>query len=193
MVNVNGVGDNMLKRNKKIVFTICLVSLLQANIVLAKSTLTTTGDVLQIALPVAAFGTAFLKDDIEGEKEFAKSFLVNVAITNGLKLALKGTDLDKRPNGGHYSFPSGHSSAAFGGAFFLQKRYGTEYGAPAIALAAVTGYSRIKSKHHHWRDVIGGVVIALGTNYFMVNEYVPKDLAVAIDKDSVMLDMKLSF
>ena len=44
--------------------------------------------------------------------------------------------------------------SAFGGAFFLQKRYGIMYGAPAIALAAFTGYTRTKGDYHHWRDVI---------------------------------------
>ena len=119
--------------------------------------------------------------------------MVNTAIAKGLKYTLKRTSLDERPNGKHYSFPSGHSASAFGGAFFFQQRYGVEYGAPAIVLASVTGYSRVKGDYHHWRDVIGGAVIALGTNYFMVSAYQPKNLKLAIDKDGFLVDMKFNF
>lgn len=179
--------------NKSISIASCLIMLGQSNISFARSSLTTTGDVLQIALPVAAFGTAFFKDDVEGEKQFAKSFIVNMAITNALKFSLKNTDLDKRPNGGHYSFPSGHSAAAFGGAFFLEQRYGTQYGAPAIGMAALTGYSRVKGDYHHWRDVIGGAVIALGTNYFMVDKFDPGTVNIAVTNKSIFADLKFKF
>ena len=59
MVNINGAKANMYKKNAAI---ICFAGLLQVNFASAKSTLTTTGDILQIALPVAAFSTAFLKE-----------------------------------------------------------------------------------------------------------------------------------
>ncbi len=169
-----------------------MLSLWQTNIALARSNLTTAGDILQIAIPVVAFGTTFYKDDVEGEKEFVKSFLVNTAITHSLKFALKDTEWGKRPNGKHHSFPSGHASSAFQGGFFLQKRYGSDYGAPAIALASLTGYSRVQGNYHHWRDVIGGAAIAFGVNYFLVEEYQDK-VAVTVGKDMAMLDLKLQF
>ena len=181
-----------MRNTAKISLVAFMVAILQMNTALARSNLTTSGDILQIAIPVVALGTSFYKDDVEGEKEFVKSFLVNTAITHGIKFAMKDTQWGKRPNGGTYSFPSGHSSSAFQGAFFLQERYGIEYGAPAIGLAALTGYSRVKGNYHHWRDVIGGAAIAFSVNYFMVDEYKDK-LSINIGKDIAMLDFKMQF
>ena len=179
-------------KTRKVVILSTLI-MLQANVVLANSNLTTSGDILQIAIPVAAFGTTFYKDDDEGKREFIKSFLVNTAITHGLKFALRNTELDDRPNGGHHSFPSGHASSAFQGAFFLQKRYGAEYGAPAIGLAAFTGYTRVRGDYHHWRDVIGGAGIAFGVNYFLVTKYEKQQVSVDLSKDTAMLNLKMIF
>ncbi|MGB4191531.1 MAG: phosphatase PAP2 family protein [Rickettsiales bacterium] len=177
----------------KLIIAIFLVSSLPINSVYAKSSLTTAGDILQIAIPVTALGVSYLKDDTEGEKQFIKSFVVTTGLTHALKFALKDTQLDKRPNGGHYSFPSGHSASAFQGAFFLQQRYGIEYGAPAIALAGLTGYSRVKGDYHHWRDVIGGTILAYAVNYFMVSKYEVKNMIVHFDKETAMLDFKYQF
>ena len=177
----------------KKILALIIVVMFQSNIALAKSSLTTSGDILQFAIPIAAFGTTFYKDDSEGKIEFTKSFLVNTAITHGLKFALKDTEWGKRPNGGDYSFPSGHASSAFQGAFFLQRRYGAEYGAPAIALAAFTGYTRVRGDYHHWRDVIGGAGIAFGVNYFLVTKYEKQQVTVDISKNSAMLNFKTSF
>jgi membrane-associated phospholipid phosphatase len=146
-----------------------------------RSNLIVAGDITQIAVPVAAFGVALYKGDKEGQKEFAKSFIVNTAMVYALKFAFKNSDWGRRPNGGKYSFPSGHTAAAFSGAFFLQTRYGTEYGAPAMAAAAFTGYTRVKGKYHHWRDVVGGAAIAFGANYFFVNKYNNDAVKVAAD------------
>jgi membrane-associated phospholipid phosphatase len=159
---------------KKIILANLVVGLAilpATNAMAQRSSLTVAGDITQIAVPVTALGIALYKGDKEGQKEFAKSFIVNTALVYGMKYAFKDTDWGKRPNGSKYSFPSGHSAAAFSGAFFLQTRYGWEYGAPAIALAGFTGYTRVKGKYHYWRDVIGGAAIAFGANYFFVDKY----------------------
>lgn len=145
--------------------------LLHTNIASARSNLTIAGDITQIAVPLTALGMATYKGDTEGQKEFAKSFLTNIAVVYALKYATKNTEWGERPNGGKYSFPSGHSAAAFSGAFFLNTRYGKEYGIPAMALAGFTGYTRVKGKYHHWRDVIGGAAVAFGANYFFVTKF----------------------
>ena len=146
--------------------------------VYAKSTLTSTGDALMIAVPTSAFLISTIKNDKPGQIEFIKSMGVNIALTHALKFSLKKTSLDKRPNGRHYSFPSGHSSAVFGGAFFLYHRYGFKYAAPALALAGLTGYSRVRAKAHHWRDVIGGAALAYGASYFLVTKFKDREVAV---------------
>jgi len=40
-------------------------------------------------------------------------------------------------------------------------RYGWAYSAPAYALAAFTGYSRVESDHPYWRDVAAGAGIGI--------------------------------
>ncbi len=159
----------------------------------ATTGLTTAGDILQIAIPTAAFGVATYKSDREGQKEFAKSFIVTMGATYAAKFAFRNTSWGTRPNGGADSFPSGHSSSAFGGAFFLQKRYGIMYGAPAIALATFTGYTRTKGEYHHWRDVIGSMAIAGGANFFLVNKYDSDKMKVTADigKDIAILNLKM--
>lgn len=159
----------------------------------AASNLTTAGDILQIAVPVSAFGVTTYKKDGQGQKQFAISFLTTMGVTYATKLALRNSSWGKRPHGGRDSFPSGHTASAFGGAFFLQKRYGSMYGVPAIAAAAFTGYTRVKGRYHHWRDIIGATAIAGVTNYFLVTKYEKVNLAADLDKTTAMLslDMKL--
>ena len=182
---------------KKRIITLLVVvaTILQANNAIARSNLTTSGDILMVAVPLTALGIATYRDDTEGQKEFIKSFLVNTALTHALKFSLKNTSLDKRPNGKRYSFPSGHAAAAFQGAFFLQTRYGTEYGAPAIALSAFTGYTRVHAKAHHWRDVVGGAALAFGVNYFLVTKYNNEktQISAGLDHKTAMLNVSMKF
>jgi membrane-associated phospholipid phosphatase len=178
---------------KKIYITIA--SMLITSHSHATSGLTTAGDILQIAIPTAAFGVSTYKNDREGQIEFATSFAATMAATYAIKYSLKNTEWSERPNGGTESFPSGHSSSAFGGAFFLQQRYGIMYGAPAIALAAFTGYTRVEGDYHHWRDVFGSMAIAGIANYFLVNKYNEDNLKVTADinKDTALLLVQAKF
>src|SRR5436190_23845504 len=89
----------------------------------------TAGDVLQYVLPAAAAGMTLAYRDGEGALQFGESAATTLAATYGLKYAIN----EKRPNGGHQSFPSGHSSISFTSAEFIRKRYGWEYGLPSYA------------------------------------------------------------
>jgi hypothetical protein len=178
----------MIKR----IFIVSLI-LIQASNAFAKSNLTTAGDMTQIALPLTGFGVAVYKKDKEGQKQFLKDFLTNIALTHALKFAFRHTDWNERPNGGNYSFPSGHTAIAFQGALFLQTRYGASYGAVPIALAGFTGYTRVRGNYHHWRDVIGGAVLAYGVNQFFVTKYESTKVNVNVGKDVAMLDFKMNF
>lgn len=117
-----------------------------------------SGDVLRIAMPVAACGLTLLKQDKTGLFQCTGSLATTMAITYGLKLMV-----DKpRPNGKPYSFPSGHSSICFSSATFLAQRYKTwQYWVPAYALAVFTGYSRVESHNHYIDDVLAGAFIGL--------------------------------
>ncbi len=107
------------------------------------------------------------KNDREGSIQFAKSF----ATTLGVTYALKYTINAERPNGGNYSFPSGHTSAAFSGASFLQKRYGWEYGVPAYLAASFVGWSRIEADKHYFGDVLAGAAIGVASTYLFTDLY----------------------
>ena len=66
------------------------------------------------------------------------------------------------------SFPSGHTTAAFAGAGFIDQRYGHWWGVPALLLAGFTGYSRVQSYNHFADDVTAGASIGLMYNWLFV-------------------------
>lgn len=125
------------------------------------------GDVGQVALPVAAVLITAMHDDTEGVGQFAKAFVSTIAATYVLKYAVDS----KRPNGGDHSFPSGHTSAAFAAAGFIQQRYGWGYGFPAYAAAALVGVSRLTSNNHYIQDVIAGAAIGIGANLIFTKKF----------------------
>jgi membrane-associated phospholipid phosphatase len=126
------------------------------------------GDFLQIALPAVGLGMTLFKGDKEGSKQWAYSMVGTALSTQVLKQAFDHTDWGERPNGGRQSFPSGHTSSACAGAVFIGRRYGWEYGAPAMLPAAFVAYSRVDEELHHWRDVIAGCAIGAAFSYYFV-------------------------
>jgi len=121
-----------------------------------------SGDVLSLALPAAAFtSTIIWKDGEKSTLRFIGAMGMSVAVTYGLKYLI---DKD-RPNGEPHSFPSGHSSNAFTGAAFLQRRFGCKVGIPAYALAAYTAWSRVYTDNHDYWDVLAGAAIGIGSAY----------------------------
>ena len=115
------------------------------------------GDIVQIALPVTAYGMSIAFDDFEGARQLTRSFLATMTATMALKYAVDA----QRPDGGDQSFPSGHSAAAFAGASFIQRRYGLRLGIPAYAAASFVAWSRVDSDRHHVEDVIAGAGLAI--------------------------------
>lgn len=128
----------------------------------------TAGDIGQIALPASAVLATLALKDGEGFKQFAKAFIVNMATTQGLKMVVH----ERRPTGtADDSFPSGHTASAFGGAGFIQMRYGWKYGIPAYLAAGFVGYSRVEAKAHRVHDVLAGAAIGVASNLIFVKPY----------------------
>jgi undecaprenyl-diphosphatase len=65
----------------------------------------------------------------------------------------------KKPGG--YSFPSGHSAVAFGGALLLTRHF-PRMGPIFYLIAALTGFSRIYLGAHYPGDVVTGAAIGSG-------------------------------
>lgn len=153
-----------------------LILLLCQSLLFSKNkNIETSGDLIQILLPVLGYGTTLYLGDREGEREFYHSFFSTVAVTH----LLKHTVRRERPNGGdHTSFPSGHTSAAFQGAAFIHKRYGIKYGLPAYLGAAFVGYSRVYADKHYKSDVIAGALIGGAMSYYFTTPYHYKGLLI---------------
>ena len=131
-------------------------------------TLEDFGDIMQYALPLTALGTTYALGDEEGSKQFYKSFFTALGTTT----ALKGVYSKLRPKStSRTSFPSGHTTAAFAGAAFIDQRYGHKWGAIAYTAAGITGYSRVRSENHFADDVVAGASIAIMSNWLWVTPY----------------------
>jgi len=126
------------------------------------------GDNLQIALPVSAFASSFIwKDNQKAPLQFIKTMGSSFIVTHSLKRIIN----KERPNGGSYSYPSGHTTAAFTGAAFIEKRYGLKAGVPAYILASYVGWSRVYSKNHDYYDVVAGALLGIGSAYIFTKPF----------------------
>ena len=127
-----------------------------------------TGDIIQIALPVSAFiSTIIWQDEQKPTIQFMKTMGISSVVTHGLKRIIN----KERPNGGDYSFPSGHTSAAFTGAAFIERKYGIKYGIPSYLLASYVGWSRIHANKHDKWDVLAGAIIGIGSTYLFTKPF----------------------
>ena len=111
----------------------------------------------------AAFG-AYVIGRVGGNSELAhvgadlfRAQLIDTTLVQGLKFAAGRT----RPDGSKYSFPSGHTSAAFTTATVLQRHYGWRVGIPAYAMAAYVGGSRMAENRHYLSDVLFGAAVGI--------------------------------
>ena len=134
-----------------------------------------SGDILEIVLPVTAFASTFIwKDQQKAPMQFIKTMGTSFVITHTIKRLIN----KQRPNGGNYSFPSGHTSAAFTGAAFIERRYGLKAGIPTYLLASYVGWTRIESNYHDEWDVLGGAIIGIGSAYLFTKPFKNTKLAI---------------
>ena len=136
-----------------------------------ETTIEKVGDYAQFAPALASLVMIVGKGDKQGFWQFTRAMGGNLAATWTLKYAID----KRRPEGrldGH-AFPSGHTSAAFQGASFIQKRYGWSYGIPAYIVAGFVAYSRLEgvnTRHDGW-DVLGGIITGVGSTYLFTTTY----------------------
>jgi len=150
---------------KTLIFFLTVLSALPA-FAFDNDTAGTSGDVLRVLLPAAAYSATVVNNDKEGGKEFLKSFSANAAATYSLKEIIK----KDRPDGSNDdSFPSGHASMAFQAASFLQERYGRMYGLPAYTLAAYTSWTRLAVDDHDVEDVAVGAALGIASGFIFTS------------------------
>lgn len=126
---------------------------------------------------ISVFGVlanGYLKKDKELIRSGYKSIItMGVAVGFGtyLKDVVKRarphvtySDIIQRHKPGTYSFPSGHTTAAFAAATALTLSYKKWYVAvPAYAYAGMVGYSRMRLGVHYPSDVLGGALLGIGS------------------------------
>lgn len=125
-----------------------------------------------------SLGYGFLKKDKQMLQNGAQ-LLLNIGATLVISQALKHSIQRTRP-GDEYpeliypdhpksdnmSFPSGHTSMAFSTATTLALVYRKWYVVvPAYAWAGCVGYSRMYLGQHYPSDVLGGMVVGVGSGY----------------------------
>jgi undecaprenyl-diphosphatase len=129
------------------------------------------------AVPLTAGGiwlSGYVNKDKEMMRNGYKSAL-SIGLAEGLSYGLKVAvrrdrpfvtypDITKRTNVGSLSFPSGHTTVAFACATALTlstKQW--QVAVPAYAYAGLVGYSRMRLGVHYPSDVLGGMIIGIGS------------------------------
>jgi membrane-associated phospholipid phosphatase len=110
------------------------------------------------ALAVYGIGRAFHDATTASTgADLIEAQIVNAALTASIKVAVNR----ERPDGGSYSFPSGHSSASFATAAVLARHLGWRAGVPAYAVASYVAASRLPENKHYTSDVIFGAAVGI--------------------------------
>lgn len=89
------------------------------------------------------------------------SVILTQLVVNGLKLT---TGVLRPDESNYFSFPSGHTTAAFMAATLFYKEYGFKgywVGLVAYAAAIITGFTRILNNRHWLFDVIVGAALGI--------------------------------
>lgn len=131
----------------------------------------TSTDVLLFVTPVAGFVSSLALKDYQGTKQIVLSGATNLAVTYILKYSIK----KERPDHSNFhSMPSAHTSIAFQGASFIQRRYGWKWGVPAYVLSAYVGWGRTYAKRHDWWDVAAGAALGTASTYIFTRPFAQK-------------------
>ena len=115
---------------------------------------------MQVGAAFGAYGigkVAHKPQVIHVGSDLIRAQALNALITVPLKAVVDRT----RPDGGHYAFPSGHTSATFASAATLHAHYGWRVGVPAYAIASFVGWTRARDGKHWLSDVAFGSAIGI--------------------------------
>lgn len=130
--------------------------------------------------PYTIFGVSVITFLATHYTDHPKLATTTLALSEALFLSLGVDAIGKvafrrtRPDGGNFSFPSAHATAAFTAAGVLTTFYGWKAGLPSYALASLVSVARIDDREHFLSDVVMGAVIGtvigVGTAQFHKKE-----------------------
>jgi membrane-associated phospholipid phosphatase len=126
-----------------------------------------------IAAPLGVLTAGIIKHDKKLQKDAAwmvGGYILNAVVTQGMKRIVQRdrpfvtySFIIKRADGGGYSFPSGHTSAAFCTATSLSLLFPKWYViAPSYLYASVVAYARMYQGVHYPTDVLAGAIVGAG-------------------------------
>jgi len=135
----------------------------------------TTGDYMQKVLPALALVVSLILSYKDCLSDYVIPFVIGTVLIQVFKFVTytprpsQQTPMDNpwrwravqfkwSPNDGD-SFMSGHTGAAFGGAWFIALMTPLWIGLPIMLLASTVGLSRILCKAHYVRDVVGSILL----------------------------------
>lgn len=129
-----------------------------------------------VIAPSSIFLSGYVNNDkimMRNGFKTAAAIGLNIALTSGLKYSINRkrpfvqypNDIVKRDDVGKYSFPSGHTSSAFAMATAVTLSTKKWYVAvPSYLYACGVGYSRMRLGVHFPTDVLGGMVVGIGSS-----------------------------
>jgi membrane-associated phospholipid phosphatase len=137
------------------------------------------GDIMGTGVPGAAIALVTMgigwtidsKRTLGAGQSHAEALLATFLYTSGLKIFIerdRPPAFSKKESAFNASFPSGHTSTAFATAGSVMASAGPILGLPVLALAGLTGYSRIQQRAHYTGDVIFGATLGytMGTGFY---------------------------
>lgn len=134
---------------------------------------------VSIGAPLGMIITGWARHDTDLRNkgyDAGASFLLSTALTTALKVSIRRPRpfvtypdrITRKGHGGSFSFPSGHTSAAFATATSLSLSFPKWYVvAPSYLYAGAVAYSRMYLGVHYPSDLLGGIVIGVGSSFLM--------------------------
>ena len=134
---------------------------------------------VQIPLALGAWGVG---NWIDNENlagfgfDLSRGLLLSYSVTGLMKPIVDRT----RPNGDSYSFPSGHTSAAFTTAGVICQRYGGWLGGASLGLGVMAAMGRMEDLKHYPSDVVAGATIGWIIGWTVGRDKLDDDTALRI-------------
>jgi membrane-associated phospholipid phosphatase len=130
--------------------------------------------IFNVAAPLGVFTAGVVRHDKHLKEDalyMVGGYVVSSIVTQGMKVIIQRPrpyitypDIIKRTEGGGYSMPSGHTSAAFCTATSLSLLFPKWYViAPCYLYAASVGYARMYQGVHYPTDVMVGALVGAGS------------------------------